>query len=136
MCLSLFGATEMKLRQTDMCMSAGQISIQRQRSFAFGYTLARAVTLNLEVAQAQMGKGMFGSEGQHLGQNRFGRRELCRLMLGRIKARLLYIYICLEHQRPDFARCVDPSCRGTRLRREWCTHASGRRDIAGAGDIA
>ena len=55
------------------------------------------------VAQGRVGKGMLGSQGQRLGQSRFGRREQRRPIIGRIKRRLLHIDIRPPHQRLDIA---------------------------------
>src|SRR5471030_889665 len=44
--LGLLCATDISFRQTDQCISASEISIQRQRPFAFVYALSSAVGLD------------------------------------------------------------------------------------------
>ena len=57
----LLGVTKSNLRETDMSVSAGQISIQRQRQLAFVKALGGAVGEDLDDAHAHMGRGMIGS---------------------------------------------------------------------------
>src|SRR5262249_9163530 len=47
MALGFLGATKIKLGETNICVSGGQISIQRQRALAFGNAQGRAVGLDL-----------------------------------------------------------------------------------------
>jgi hypothetical protein len=56
-------------------MSASKVSIERQRMFAFGDALCRALGEHLDKSQPQMAMRMVGDRGQGFGQLCFGRGE-------------------------------------------------------------
>jgi hypothetical protein len=55
MSLGIRAATEKRLGPTDASVGIGQISIERQRALAFGYTFGRAVCEYVDDAQSQVG---------------------------------------------------------------------------------
>ena len=73
--LRFFGATDKNLTKSDRGMGAGEISIQRQRMFAFGDALRGALGEYVDKSQPHMAARMVRDRRQGFGQFRFGRRE-------------------------------------------------------------
>ena len=73
--LGFFGATDKNLTTSDNGMGVGEISIQRQRMFAFGDALCGALGQDVDNSQEQMGARMVRDRRQGFGQLRFGRGE-------------------------------------------------------------
>ena len=73
--LGFFGVADANLSNANKVMGAGEISIQRQRVFAFGDALRGAPRQNVDISQVHMAAGMVRDRRQGFGQLRFGRRK-------------------------------------------------------------
>ena len=79
--LFLFGTTDENLTKSDERMSAGKISIQRQRMFTLGDAVRSALREYLDIPQQPMAARVVWNRRQGFGQFCFGRRE-CRHRIG------------------------------------------------------
>ena len=95
--LGFLAATHNILGESDGSVSPCQISIQRQRSFAFGNALWYALGIDLDEPQRKMCAGMIGSQGQGLAHHRFG----CCVVGGPIVGRKDVSTPYVNHRRAD-----------------------------------
>ena len=74
--LGLLRTTDKILGHADAAMRIGQVTIQRQRVFAFADALNGAVGKHLHGAEDQMGPGIVRIHRQRAVQHGLGRRQL------------------------------------------------------------